>query len=278
MNIEKRKNIFINEVLYLFFDENIVKDFFINEKIYENIGFTSLIEFIYEFIKYLLDIYPNYFQKTIFVVIDNFDEDNEEEINILENIIMLIKKGDKYMDHLKIKLILSGRCKFMNRKQLFYLINSNNFNFKINNEMFLYYNKELNGNNDMNFLPLYHFRIKNEENDESINEEFINEEIKFCKKFNLYGMYYSFLHKNEKMKISDLEKYYAILPIDYLVFKKINLNIISFKFHNEIFESAIKKSIEIYINYDAYKYPINKSEFNNSLLFRRKTFDIIFFL
>ena len=63
------------------------------------------------------------------LVIDNFEEDDDNEIIILQNLINLIKKEE---NRPKIRLILSGRCKFINKKQLLYLKNELNMK-KTNN-------------------------------------------------------------------------------------------------------------------------------------------------
>ena len=259
LKIEKRNNIFKKEMIYLFFDENKLKDFVFQQKFYQKIKNNKLMIFLYDFIKYLIGIYKNYFENAIIVVIDNFDEDNQEEIKYIEDIINLVIKEDLVDKHLKIKLILSGRCKFIYNKLFKCLKNRLLEKSIINNEMFIYYNKELNKNNYINSLPLYHFRIKKGDKKEYIKEAIINEEIEFCKKYNLYGMYYSLLYNEKIIKISDLEKYYEILPIDYLVFKEFKTDEIIFKFHNEISKSAIKIRIEDSIKADAYKYLLNDS-------------------
>jgi hypothetical protein len=74
LKYEKKKNIFKKEMVYLFFEENSLISFY-NEKAYENIGKKSLLEFIKEFVEYLLNTYKNYFKKQIILVIDDFDED-----------------------------------------------------------------------------------------------------------------------------------------------------------------------------------------------------------
>ena len=104
----------------------------------------------------------------------------------------------------------------------------------------------------MNSLPFYYFNIK-KQNYDKMKDIFINKEIEFCQKFNAYGMHYSILNEKKEIKITELEKYYKILPLDYLVFTKIDDNKVSFKFHNEIFKSAAKKSIEFSIQSDNFK-------------------------
>ena len=229
-------------------------------------------QFIYDFIKYLLDIYKNYFNQQIIFALDNFDEDDDNEIIILQNLIDLIKEEE---NRPKIKLILSGRCKFMNKKQLLYLKNELNMEKKNKREMLLYYNIKIeesyesdesdlsNGKiNNMNSLPLYHFNSDNSKNIDELKKIRINEEKEFCKKFNVYGMYYSTFYEGREIKLSDLEKNYEILPIDFLVFTIYNNNNVSFKFHNEIFKSAVKKSINYTIQENNFMYILNNFDNN----------------
>ena len=250
---DKMKNIFKKEFIYLFFEENSLKSFY-KEKSYEKIKSEILIQFIYDFVKHLLDIYNNYFNKQIVIVIDNFDEDDDNEIMILQNLINLIKREE---NRPKIKLILSGRCKFMNKKLFLYLKNELNMKKSNNREMLLYYNIQLVESdesiasnksndviNDMNSLPLYYFNSDISNDINALKKIRITEEKEFCEKFNAYGMYYSTFYEGREIKISDLENNYEILPIDFLIFTIYDNNTISFKFHNEIFKSAVKKSIE----------------------------------
>ena len=267
----KKKNIFKKEFIYLFFEQNSLESFY-KEKAYQKIKSEKLLQFIYDFIKYLLDIYKNYFNQQIIFALDNFDEDDDNEIIILQNLIDLIKEEE---NRPKIKLILSGRCKFMNKKQLLYLKNELNMEKKNKREMLLYYNIKIeesyesdesdlsNGKiNNMNSLPLYHFNSDNSKNIDELKKIRINEEKEFCKKFNVYGMYYSTFYEGREIKLSDLEKNYEILPIDFLVFTIYNNNNVSFKFHNEIFKSAVKKSINYTIQENNFMYILNNFDNN----------------
>ena len=241
LKYEKKKNIFKKEMVYLFFEENSLISFY-NEKAYENIGKKSLLEFIKEFVQYLLDTYKNYFKKQIILVIDDFDEDYKE----IKNIIDLITKEN---NRPKIKLIISGRSEFMYSKQLLYLKEESNKKSVLNREMILYYNIKSNENNDN-------------------NEKNLEEEKKFCEKFNFYGIYYSLLNEGKNIEISDLERQYKILPNDYLVYKKNNDKTISFKYCNDIFKLAAKKSIEFSIKSDNFRNIIKEScEEKNRILY-----------
>ena len=202
----------------------------------------------------------------VLVVIDNLDEEDETKIIILQNVIDLVKKEENRM---KMRLILSGRCNFFYKKQMLYLkdeLSTRNVN---NLEMFLYYNikltqiNETDKNNDMNSLPLSYF---NKNIPDSIKNNMIKKEEECCKKLNDYGIYYCIFNEGKNINISDIETYYKILPIDYIVFNKNDNNIISFKFHNEIFKSACKKHIEFSIQSDHFTY-ILKSFDKNRITF-----------
>ena len=78
--------------------------------------------------------------------------------------------------------------------------------------------------NNMNSLPLYYFNSDIPNDNQKYN--LIKEEKVFCKKFNVYGMYYSTFYEGRKIKISDLENNYEILPIDFLVFRIYDNNIV----------------------------------------------------
>jgi hypothetical protein len=237
----EKKNIFKKELIYLFFSEDELEKFY-KRKTYEDITSEKLLKFIYNFIKDLLDNFENHFKKRILVVLDNFDDDNEEEIIILNNLITLIKEED---NRKKIKLIISGRCSFMYKKQYYYLKDELNIRTPNNREMLMYYNIELNKSiiNDDNInnmiLPLFYFNTRNQNNLNDI----IEEEREFCNEYNTFGMNYAILNEEKEIEISELEKYYQILPIDYIVFTKINNNKVSFKFHNKIFKNIIKKKL-----------------------------------
>ena len=260
----EKKNIFKKELIYLFFSEDELEKFY-KRKTYEDITSEKLLKFIYNFIKDLLDNFENHFKKQILVVLDNFDDDNEEEITILNNLINLIKQEN---NRRKIKLIISGRCSFMYKKQYYYLKDELNIRTPNNREMLMYYNIELNKSiiNDDNInnmiLPLFYFNKGNQDNLNDI----IEEETEFCNKYNTFGMNYAILNEKKEIEISELEKYYQILPIDYIVFTKINNNKVSFKFHNKIFKNIIKKKIEFSIQADNFIY-ILKNFYKNRIAF-----------
>ena len=256
---DKKKNLFKKEFIYLFFDENALKSFY-NEKAYETISKLKLMQFIYDFVQHLINIFENTFNEQLRIVIDNFDEDDKEAIYLLQNLINLIKQeGNRH----KVRLILSGKSQFIYDKLLLYFQKKLSSKKPINQEMLIYYNIELNESkeinienndkvNDMNSLPLYYFNQKKPYSHDKMKDILIKKEEEFCKKYNAYGMYYSIFNERKKIKISDLANNYTKLPLDYLVFKQFEDDIISFKFHNEIFKSAVKKSIEFSIQHDTF--------------------------
>ena len=263
----QRKNTFIKEMIYLFFDENSLNDFYKSKPCGE-INTKGLISFLYDFIINLLRIYENIFNKYILFVIDNFDEEDENEVKILKNIISLVKKAENIK---KIKLIISGRCSFIYKMQNQY------FNNKLDNfENFVYYNLEMNNKRDKNSLPLFHF--KKFENNINEKDELLKEEIKFCDKFNLYGMYYSLLHCNKEINLEELNQNYDILPFDYLVFKESCKEKITFQFHNEIFKSSIKRKIRTEIEQNNLDYFIKELNYSRitHVIFEEKLLTLFF--
>ena len=95
-----------------------------------------MLKFIYNFIKDLLYNFENNFDKQILVVLDNFDDDCEEEITILKDLFTLIKEED---NRNKIKLIISGRCPFLYKKEFDYLKDELNIRIPSKLEILLYY-------------------------------------------------------------------------------------------------------------------------------------------
>ena len=146
VNNYKKKNIFKKEFIYLFFEEKVLNNYY-NEKTYDSILKEKLIQFIYDYIVHLLNIYETNFNKQIVVVLDNFDENESDDIDILNKLINTIKKeGNRH----KMKLIISGRSEFIYNKQLLYLKNELKSDKPNNREMLLYYNIELNKPNNSN--------------------------------------------------------------------------------------------------------------------------------
>ena len=239
----ENKNIFKKEMIYLFFKEESLK-FFYKEKHYKNIKGKSIMNFIYEFIYILLKEFKNTFERRMTVIIDNFDEDNVEEVKYLEKLIELAIFGENIE---KIKLILSGRCAFINGKIKLYLDNKIDLSHSNKHQALFYYNIKLNERKDIKSLPLYFYRLKSQNNSIDLEKEIIREEQILCEKYNLYGMYYSLIHCEKEISASELLNIFDILPCDLLVFNKNGNNNLSFDFHNNIFKLAVKNYIRFSI-------------------------------
>ena len=235
--IKSRNKIFKKEMVYLFFEENGLKDFYHN-------GFYKIIkneqnEFLHnliEFIKAIINVHKNYFSRKIIMVIDNFDEDNEELSAEMEQLINLINTNPS-----KIKLIISGNSDFLIKKFVLFL-NKKNFDYIIDNQLLFIYDLKLNSNNEIKALAAFNF-LKNI-NDNNLEDILLNDEMKYCKKFNLYGMHYSVINNGKKLKLDDLLKYIHILPFEYITFSINNDNSITFEYFNPIFLKAVKKYIK----------------------------------
>ena len=118
LGIDKRKNIFKKEIIYLFFDEDKFKDFY-KRKFHRLIKREEydIIHNLTEFIQKSLEIYENTFEKKITLVIDNFDETDENIYNEMEKLIKLINSHST-----KIRLIISGYNIFIKNKFKLFLI------------------------------------------------------------------------------------------------------------------------------------------------------------
>ena len=111
-----RKLIFKQEMFYMVQTEEKLKELFnlrIHKKINERNNF-------FEFFKLFLEdiINSNIFKKTIFVIIDNYDEYDKEINNLNNNYINSIIKLSKENSKM-IKLIISSKNNFKNSKKLF---------------------------------------------------------------------------------------------------------------------------------------------------------------
>ena len=99
---KKRKYIFKREIVYLFHDFERFKDFY-NAK-YHRLIEGEKDEFLHclkEFIQTLLNIYENTFdENTILIIIDNFDEDNENLFSEMENLINLVNENSRLLNEL----------------------------------------------------------------------------------------------------------------------------------------------------------------------------------
>ena len=243
LDLKERKNIFKKELLYLFFEEETLRDFLKN-KYYKIIKKEK--DFILAlkiFLQDLINIYENTFKERIIVIIDNFDEENEQEYEKMESLIRLVKQNEK-----KIKLILSGHCQFINKKIKSFLFGTN----KEKGEIIINYNVTKGNTIKIKNSPPFYF--KNNINDSKLEQVLLEKEIEYCKKFNIYGMYNSIINCDKKIEIKELDDYFCLLPIEYLFFEKKENNSITFTFHNPLFQKAIKKTINNLIKEQSYDF------------------------
>ena len=238
LNDKDRKYYFKNEIVYLFFYYEKFNDFY-KSKYHRLINKenNNFIHNIMAFTQQLIDIFENYFDQKIILFIDNFNEKDVNLFNEMDKIINLVKKYPK-----KIKLIISGCSDFLKTKLQIFLKNRN-FTDVIDRQALIIYDLKLQNKNEIKSLAAYNFRkdIK----DEKLEETLVNEEIKYCEKFNIYGMNFSVINNKKDLNLETLLKYIPIIPFEYLNFS-INEegNSFKFEFFNPIFLNAVKKSIK----------------------------------
>ena len=235
---KKRKYIFKREIVYLFHDFEKFKDFY-NAKYHrlikgENNDFLNGLK---EFIKTLLNIYENTFdEKIILIIIDNFDEDNENIFSEMENLINLVKENSK-----KIKLIISGNSTFLIKKfELFYI--NKNFSDIIKKQALFLYDIKLENKNEIKSLAAFYNRKIS--NDVELECTLLNEEIQYCRKFNLFGLYFSIVNNRKNIKMEKILKYIYLIPLEYLIFKINDDKSIKFEYFNSIFFKAVQQYID----------------------------------
>ena len=189
-----RKYYFKKEMIYLFFDFNRFKDFY--EAKHHRIIKGDSKDFFHnlkEFIQILLNIYENTFDNKIIITIDNFDEDEENVLTEMEQLIKLVNDNSK-----KINVIFSGESIFLKKKfELF--LKERNFEATIEKQiLFLYYFK-LENKNEIKTLAAFNYR-KNI-NDKELENILLNEELEYCKKFDLYGLHFSIINNGKNLEL-----------------------------------------------------------------------------
>jgi len=242
LDFKKRKNIFKKEMIYLFFDKDNLKSFY-QEKYHRTIiSDKNIILCLKNFLQSLINIYKNTFDnKKIIIIIDNFDENEMAICDEMENIIKLVEKNS-----LKMKLIISGHSNFLNKK-LKLFIEDNNYFKKNNGNVLFNYNLKIDTENEIKTLPAYYFRKDiNGLEDKKIEKILLEEEIKYCDKFNILGMLYSILNYGNEIELKNILDFFNLLPIDYLNFE-MKKGKVKFNFHNPIFFKAVKEKIYIKI-------------------------------
>ena len=233
----KKKCIFKKEIVYLFFNSEQFKDFYI--KRYHHIIVdekNSFIKNIKLFLKLLINIFENYFQKKITIILDNFDDSDENIFSEIDEIINLVNTNPA-----KLRLIISGHSDYIKKKFELFLINKS-FSSIIEKQALFIHDLQLKDNKEIKSLPLFNYKKIPNEND--LENILLIEEKEYCKKYNLYGMHYSILNEGKNLELEQLRKYLIILPWDYLSFNINEDKSITFKFFNPIFLNAIKNSIK----------------------------------
>ena len=266
LDSKKRKNIFKKEMIYLFFNENILRDFY-QEKYHRIIiSDNNIIFCLKKFLENLIKIYENVFitKSPIIFIIDNFDENEKLICDEMENIINLVKSNSS-----KIKLIISGHSDFINNKLMLFTEN-NHFLKNKDGNVLLNYNIKIDTENEIKTLPAFYYRkdLKNL-NDTEIENILLDEEIKYCEKFNILGMFYSILNNGKQIDL----KFFNLLPIEYL-YLEMEDNCTKLHFFNPIFLKAVKKNFFIkfkeasllFLLKECNKYQIIKGIFEEKLL------------
>ena len=266
LELKERKNIFKKEMIYLFFKKEVFKDFY-RTKIYKKIkSNNNLMLCLKDFLEEILKIYKNYFFKKISIIIDNYDENDENMYDDLEKLINLVNESTI------IKLIISGNSKFLNNKLKLFIENkkltnetrsSTNENITflnaIDGQILLYYYPKIKTEKEnIKSLPLFYYRkiINNEE----LEKQLLKDELEYCDKFNILGMQYSLMNYQKDIELKELISYYDILPIEYLRFQINNNNSISFEFQNPLFLKAIKKKIRVNIKENSLLFLLSKEK------------------
>ena len=242
-----RKYIFKKEMVYLFFDINKFTSFY--KERYHRLIKGSKEDFFHnlkQFIQRLLDIFKNYFDKKIILIIDNFDEDNKNIFSEVEQLIKLVNENST-----KIKLIISGKSLFLKKKFVLFLKN-NNFTDIIGNQALLLYDVKMENNNTIKSLVAFNYRKIT--NNEELEKTLLNEEIQYCKRFNFDGLYFSIVNNEQNLELEKLLDYIYIIPFEYLKFLINDDKSIKFEYFNPLFLKAAKKSIESEIKEKSLQY------------------------
>ena len=253
-------------MIYLFFNKNILRDFY-QEKYHRIIiSDNNIIFCLKKFLENLIKIYENIFitKSPIIFIIDNFDENEKLICDEMENIINLVKSNSS-----KIKLIISGHSDFINNKLMLFTEN-NHFLKNKDGNVLLNYNIKIDTENEIKTLPAFYYRkdLKNL-NDTEIENILLDEEIKYCEKFNTLGMFYSILNNGKQIDL----KFFNLLPIEYL-YLEMKDNCTKLYFFNPIFLKAVKKNFFIkfkeasllFLLKECNKYQIIKGFFEEKLL------------
>ena len=244
----KWKKIVLYESLYIFKDENEMKEFSAN---FDNMEESNtLLEFIFNFIQLVLEFYRNKSNtKKILIIIDEYDNSFDTKNYILEIIDIVNQNWDKFL------LCISGIGSFICKKYYHYLLNQKNIyllNYKI-----AYWNISLNNEEKKNFfnLPIYHYnyeKIKDSTNEDTFKNIITNEIKNDFKKIGLKKFFCVSKYLNIFVDIEDLSNDFEYFPLEYLdleikeenckTFIKISFKL---KLYEDIYNDSIKELIEI---------------------------------
>jgi len=253
-NIKKWKKIAFHEALYTFDTMNQM-DQFSQKAETEILNSPYLIEFIYSYIKFVLEFYSNQ-KKKIFVVIDDYVQDLYDKKNLINEIINYAKSNKH-----KLFLCIMGEGEFINKKFYQFLSNDNSdflgvyWNFSRENENTEKY--------DFLKLPLYYYKYKDSINN---NHDKIENEIKNSIKneFKNIGLK-SFLllnkYLNTPIELKELKNGFLDLPFEFLTIDK-NVDIyenifLKIQFELNIYRKAYEECIKGLLKIDSLKTKMN---------------------
>ena len=206
----------------------------------------DLINFIFDFIKKIMEFYKNKsFTSRILVVFDDFDDSLEQKQDISDII--------EYFNNNKNKLLLCvlGNSSFLYQKYYNYILNKNQ-----NYEVFYWDLKIKNDEIENLFeLPLYSYKYRNLEDNNKSKDGFIKlikDEIKNeFNKIPLKAFFSLSKYLNCKINIIDLKDDFHILPLQFLSLeekekgnKYIKIDFI-LKIYKDMFNETISGKLKI---------------------------------
>jgi len=248
-NIKKWKKIAFHETIYTFNTMEQMEQFAKRTET-EILNSPYLMNFIFSYIKFVLDFYSNQ-KKKLFVVIDDYNQDMYDKNNLIDEII-------KYATSNKHKLFLCimGEGAYINKKFYRYLSNDNNdflgvyWDFSRENEII---------EHDFLKLPLYYYKFK-----DSINNNYnnIENEIKSSisrefKNIDLKSFFLLSKYINVSVELIELKDEFLFIPFKYLTVEKnvdVNENILlKFQFCLNIYKTVYKECIKGLLKADSLK-------------------------
>ena len=245
-NNKKWKKIAFYEAIYTFNSMKQMEQFSKKTET-EILNSPCLIEFLFSYIKFILEFYSNQ-KKKIFVVIDDYVQDIYDKNNLINDIINYAKSNKH-----KLFLCIMGEGEYINKKFYQYLSNYNS------DFLGVYWNffrdDEITKKHDFLKLPLYYYKYKDSINN---NHDKIENEIKNSIKneFKNIGLK-SFLllskYLNTSIELKELKDEFLGLPFKFLTFDKnvdINENILlkiqfDINIYRTVYEECIKGLLKI---------------------------------